>query len=235
MRIFLCCLFFVLVAAPAIWASTCETLAREAEVKHGIPPGLLIAIARAESGRPDGAGPVEAWPWTSNIRGAGRYYETRIEALEHLTRTLDSGEESFDIGCMQINWYWHGDHFESLDALFEPARNVAYAAQFLSELRVEAGSWEAAVRLYHSRDPDRGRSYAARVRDILSNLSVLPEVTLAVAPAPRNYVPSRALSRQDRRFDAQTPLVATLPAATYWMSSALGAGKVPDFVPDARR
>ena len=63
-------------------------------------------------------------------------------------RKLDT--RSVDIGLMQINWKFHGRHFESLAQLFDPDVNVAYAAKYLKKLLAKHGSTEQAVAFYHS-------------------------------------------------------------------------------------
>lgn len=57
---------------------------------------------------------------------------------------------SVDIGLMQINWKFHGEHFESMEELFDPATNMDYAARFLRKLLKEHGDTETAVAHYHS-------------------------------------------------------------------------------------
>jgi hypothetical protein len=64
---------------------------------------------------------------------------------------------------MQINLDHHPTAFASLEQAFEPASNVTYAARYLLRLWRETGSWLTAVAVYHSRDPERGRSYLQRV------------------------------------------------------------------------
>ncbi|RLT93248.1 transglycosylase SLT domain-containing protein [Ketobacter sp.] len=63
-------------------------------------------------------------------------------------RKLDT--RSVDIGLMQINWKFHGRHFDSLDQLFEPQVNITYAAKYLKKLLARHGSTERAVAFYHS-------------------------------------------------------------------------------------
>lgn len=47
-----------------------------------IPQGLLTAISFVEAGRSGGAnGQLMAWPWTININGEGRFFETKEEAV----------------------------------------------------------------------------------------------------------------------------------------------------------
>jgi uncharacterized heparinase superfamily protein len=76
-------LIFCLLARPAgaamtavlIPASSCRQAIAAAERTNGLPPGLLGAIARVESGRRDPAsGFVEPWPWTADVDGAGSFF-----------------------------------------------------------------------------------------------------------------------------------------------------------------
>src|SRR5262249_40721 len=64
---------------------------------------------------------------------------------------------------MQVDLYYHPDAFASLEAAFDPATNVAYAAKFLNELKAETGDWGVATQYYHSRTPYIGQAYAGRV------------------------------------------------------------------------
>ena len=150
-------------------ASACRNAARAAETRHSIPPGLLQAITLVETGRYR-KGETVAWPWTVNVAGKGRYFETRAEA-EHFVRIRKSrGAASIDIGCFQINTRWHGAAFETPLAIFEPADGAAYAAAFLARLHAELGDWNAAVRSYHSRDAAKGAAYGEKIAAALERL-----------------------------------------------------------------
>ena len=53
-------------------ARSCVQAVTLVEREHDLPAGLLLAIARVESGRPDPAtGAVLPWPWTINAEGEG--------------------------------------------------------------------------------------------------------------------------------------------------------------------
>lgn len=136
----------------------CEAMATRIGAAEGLPAGLLPAIARIESGRRVER-TVRAWPWTLNHAGRGLYFETREEALAYLRQTVADGPRNIDVGCMQINHYWHGENFPSVEVMIDPETNIRYAVRFLKELYASKGSWEAAVRHYHSPDPDRGARY----------------------------------------------------------------------------
>jgi len=90
-------------------------------------------------------------------------FRTREKAVAYVEALIAAGKPSVDIGCMQINWQWHGRAFNSPAALFEPTTNVLYGARYLVELRRELGSWSAAVSAYHSRREEHAAAYRCRV------------------------------------------------------------------------
>jgi hypothetical protein len=136
----------------------CEAMATRIGAAEGLPEGLLPAISRIESGRRVGR-TVRAWPWTLNHAGQGLYFETRQEALAYLRQTVAEGPRNIDVGCMQVNHYWHGNNFPSVEAMLDPETNIRYAVRFLKELFASKGSWVEAVKHYHSPDPERGARY----------------------------------------------------------------------------
>lgn len=222
-------------AAPV----NCEGLAAQAAERHGLPEGILSAIARTESGRAHGKSGTRAWPWTSNVRGKAYYYDSKKEALDHLRQLVERGVWEFDVGCMQINYRWHAEKFDDLAQMIDPVENTDYAARYLSALRAETGSWDRAIRYYHSRDPGRGAAYLGRVRKVLARLGrVEPtqEVLLAsldksqsglsIPPrvAPRLEAPA---VREDRRFMGNAPLVTLAGEVQYWEGAMLPEGTVP--------
>ena len=169
-------------AAPSGPARLCETAARRAAARTGVPLDVLRAIALAETGRPR-AGRLAPWPWTANFAGEGRWFATRAELLDAARGFLAQGRESFDLGCFQINYRWHGRAFASLAEMAEPDANALYAARFLSRLHAELGDWASAAGAYHSRTPQNARRYRARFVRLRAGLPGGPEP--AVAPRPR--------------------------------------------------
>jgi len=144
--------------------SDCSAAIATAERSGEIPPGLLAAIARVESGRPDPAsGTVRPWPWTVNIGGAGRFFASKAEAVIVTAAIRAQGVASIDVGCMQVNLMHHPAAFASLEEAFDPLSNALYAAQFLKALFSETGDWAAAVAAYHSRTREIGASYQDKV------------------------------------------------------------------------
>ena len=64
----------------------CEAIAAKVEAATGLPQGILSSISRVESGHawPDGS--VRGWPWATNNRGKGKYFQKREEALKYIKR-----------------------------------------------------------------------------------------------------------------------------------------------------
>lgn len=143
--------------------SACQAAIQGVERAARLPPALLSAIARTESGRVLPSGRVVAWPWTINVAGTGYYYSSAEQAANAVETFRTSGIQSIDVGCMQVNLMHHPSAFISLQQAFDPAANVRYAAQFLGRLQAELGTWPAAVGAYHSRTPDRADEYGRRV------------------------------------------------------------------------
>jgi hypothetical protein len=136
----------------------CEAMAAEVGRLAQLPAGYLPAISRIESGR-QRDGKRRAWPWTLNHSGKGLYFESKAEALAYLKTATAKGRTNIDVGCMQINHYWHGHTFGSLEDMIDPVKNVKYAATYLAELYERHGSWVEAVKHYHSPDEARGVRY----------------------------------------------------------------------------
>jgi len=125
---------------------------------------LLAAIASTESGRYHRAlGLNLPWPWTINVEGRGYFFDTKQEAIATVRKLQERGVQSIDVGCMQVNLYHHPYAFANLDEAFDPAYNVAYAAQFLKQNFQEEGSWRKATADYHSHTPLYGEQYARLV------------------------------------------------------------------------
>ncbi|MFC7693614.1 hypothetical protein ACFQY5_32835 [Paeniroseomonas aquatica] len=60
----------------------CQAALATAEREAGLPPRLLAAIARVESGRRDPvSGAVQPWPWTINAEGRGSFYPDKPAAI----------------------------------------------------------------------------------------------------------------------------------------------------------
>jgi hypothetical protein len=172
--------------APSSATAACDTAGEAAEARYDLPPGLLRAIGRVESGRRDPAtGQVAPWPWAINAEGRGQLFFSRDEALA-ATRTLQSaGVASVDVGCFQVNLVHHPLAFPTLEDGFDPAHNADYAARFLLSLRAKTGNWDAAVAAYHSATPELGLPYRDRVLAVWGHQAPNdgPQATTAASPA----------------------------------------------------
>lgn len=171
-------------------ADICDRAARRAARAEGVPLDVMQAITRVETGRRvDGS--LHPWPWTVNLEGKGYWFGSEAEAKTYVFEVFKSGARSFDIGCFQINYRWHGKAFRSIDAMFDPDQNAAYAAQFLKRLYAEHGDWSAAAGAYHSRTPEHARRYVTRFQTVLAALSDAPEPVArqAVDPFRRTALP----------------------------------------------
>jgi hypothetical protein len=150
----------------------CRAAIDAAERGSGIPPHLLAAISRVESGRRDPAtGDWHPWPWTINAEGTGSFYDTKAQAIAAVRALQAQGVQSIDVGCAQINLMHHPTAFPNLETAFDPQANEAYAAKFLKELFATTGDWNKAVALYHSATPELAADYQHKV------LAVWPEET----------------------------------------------------------
>lgn len=156
----------LLLPGPAASAlpDVCGALAQQAERAQGIPPGLMHAVALAESGRwLEHERTTQAWPWTVTSSRDSFQLPSMAAALQKVRQLQAMGRSNIDVGCMQVNLGYHGHAFASLAAALEPATNVDYAARFLKRLREETRSWDRATARYHSNDPARGKAYRDRV------------------------------------------------------------------------
>ena len=179
---------------PAAVMAICRNAAVKAADRHGIPREVLVAITLVETGtNRDGA--YGAWPWTVNVAGKGFWLESRAAALLHAQRALARGQPSFDVGCFQLNYKWHGQHFASIDHMFEPGPSGAYAARFVKDLHREPGDWIKASGLYHSRTPKYSKKYRKLVAQTIARMGgKVPQPTQVAAadleddPAPRQRV-----------------------------------------------
>ncbi len=134
------------------------------ERRTGVPKHLLKAISLAESGRWDSTKRANvAWPWTVTSGGKGQYFDTKAEALAEVEFLMTRGVRNIDVGCMQINLFYHAAAFETLDESFDPQANTTYAAAYLKNMFATTGNWMEAAGYYHSTTPERNGPYKKKV------------------------------------------------------------------------
>ena len=177
------------------YQSICEAHARNLENLFDLPKGLLTAINRVETGRPNGKGLRLGWPWAINDNGKGLFFDNKDDMLAYARAQLDQGNDRMDIGCMQINVYWHRDQFTDIDDIADPSSNIAYAAAFLSDLRDQHGSIDDAIRHYHNADYKQSTPYLARVYEAWEQVVTNSDLVVASAPISIEHLPNTASFR----------------------------------------
>lgn len=141
-------------------SGACEREIQSAAAKYGIPEGILYSVGLTETGRKG-----SLHPYALNIEGKVLYPGSEREAILAFERAERSGAKLIDLGCMQINHHYHGEHFTSPAEMLEPRRNVEYAAHFLKTLHDRHETWTMAVARYHAgpnNDPAQ-KQYVCRV------------------------------------------------------------------------
>lgn len=141
----LCIFSFGIGSALASAPNVCEREMATAARVHGIPLGVLYAVGLTETGRKG-----SLHPFTLNVEGKSVFASDIREAMAHFEQARQQGAKLIDVGCMQINHHYHGTKFASVQAMFNPADNVEYAARFLKELRAREGTWTMAVARYNA-------------------------------------------------------------------------------------
>lgn len=197
-------------ANPA--ADFCGAETDRHERLHGIPPGLLTAISHVESGRYDKASRATfAWPWTVMAEGKGRFLPSKAAAIAEVAALQARGVRNIDVGCMQINLHAHRGAFPDLNSAFDPKANVAYAAQFLTDLHRETGSWALTGTHYHSRTPHLAAIYRVKLAlawaKTQSGGDGIVRVASASGGAPGRAAPGQMVPVTSRT----TPVIYRLP------------------------
>ena len=200
-------------------SALCDTAARAAGRRHGVPEKVLLALNRTETGRMR-AGRFEPWPWTVNLEGKGEWFDDYTTALQFAERSLKSGKRSFDVGCFQLNYRWHGEHFESIAQMFDPFANADYAARFLRDLYTEKKDWALAAAAYHSRTPKFADKYRTRFARILARL----DSTTTADTQHRILTAAAGLPAQNTVKNNQFPLLHGLSDANASKGSLFPAG-----------
>ena len=145
-------------------SGACEREIQSAAAKYGIPEGILYSVGLTETGR---KGSLSAF--AMNVEGKALFPASQQEALQSFQIAKQRGAKLIDIGCMQINHYFHGENFTSTEEMFDPKRNVEYAAKFLRNLHERHETWTMAVARYHA-GPNNDPAQKQYVCRVISNL-----------------------------------------------------------------
>lgn len=142
----------------------CERHVAIAARTYDVPVAVLYAVGLTESGVKGGL-----HPYAMNIEGRTVFPATVEEALSTFRAARRDGTKLIDVGCMQINHHYHREKFASDAAMFDPARNVTYAAAFLKRLKQKHKTWSMAVARYHA-GPDNNVAQKRYVCRVITNM-----------------------------------------------------------------
>jgi len=166
---------------PTSPRAACLLATRRAEEIHGLPHGLLTAIALAESG---------LHAYALSIGGRAHFPQTEEEA-----RALYASappRRSIMAGCVQVNARVHAHNsFWPLD----PVRSADWAGGIMARWHRETGSWPEALRRWHGGSPASTQRLVCRVRAKMEVTS--PDSTLF-----DSYSCSGSLTERTRRNGA---------------------------------
>jgi hypothetical protein len=130
--------------------TACLLAARRAEEVHGLPEGLLVAIALSESGLHAHA---------LNIGGRAHYPET-LAAARALYASASRGS-SVMAGCVQVNARVHA---RGADWPLDAARSADWGGALLRRMYRDTGSWTVALARWHGGSLASTRRVLCRVR-----------------------------------------------------------------------
>src|SRR5579863_1421960 len=163
----------------------CDHAAAQAERAGNLPPGLLAAIGTVESGRVDATSPYRrSWPWSVNADGAGYFATSKTEAISIVRAMQAHGARYIDVGCFQVDLFYHPDAFSSLEEAFDPDANARAAAHILMQARFASTAWNQAIAAYHSASLLQGTWYLQRVLEAWTGEHTRPAV-LDMSPGER--------------------------------------------------
>nr|WP_240535398.1 lytic transglycosylase domain-containing protein [Rhizobium freirei] len=145
-------------------AGLCEREIQSAAAKYGIPEGILYSVGLTETGRKG-----SLYPYALNVEGRPIFPPSENAALQVFAAARQNGAKLIDVGCMQINQYFHGENFTSVEAMFDPRSNVEYAAKFLRNLHDRHETWTMAVARYHA-GPNNDPAQKVYVCRVIANL-----------------------------------------------------------------
>ncbi|CDN46391.1 Lytic transglycosylase catalytic [Neorhizobium galegae bv. orientalis] len=151
-------------AGSSVNSGVCEREIQAAAAKYGVPEGILYSVGLTETGR---KGSLSAY--AMNVEGKAFFPPSQQAAMTTFYDAKRQGMKLIDIGCMQINHYFHGENFSSPEEMFDPKRNVEYAAKFLRNLHDKHETWTMAVARYHA-GPNNNPAQKQYVCRVISNL-----------------------------------------------------------------
>lgn len=140
----------------------CKEIINNTERRLNIPKNLLLSIALTESGRKVD-GEFIPWPWSINTGGKGYFLKNKKELINKAKNNLKNKINNFDLGCMQINYFYHGKKFLDLEQMSDPEKNILWSGKFLISLKNKHKNWKEAISRYHSSTLWRKKRYFKKV------------------------------------------------------------------------
>ena len=113
-------------------------------------------------------------PWTINAEGRGFYLPSEAAAVGMVRSLQLRGVRLIDVGCFQVDLFYHPYAFQSLEEAFDPDANARAAARILSRGRLASTGWDGAIAAYHSAVPLIGAVYLQRVRAVWPSVNTRP-------------------------------------------------------------
>ncbi len=129
--------------------------------KLNIPNDFLYAIALTESGR-FYKNEFIPWAWSVNVKGNGKFFSNKSD-LDKFINKQKNNTSNIDIGCMQINYFYHGKDFQNTKTMSIPEKNVEWAAKHIVSLFKKNKNWEEAIGKYHSFRKKKMKIYLKKV------------------------------------------------------------------------
>jgi len=143
--------------------------------RAGIPSVVLYAVALQESGIRRNQRLVP-WPWSLNIAGQSRRFDTRVQACAALQRVLrNTPSTRIDVGLAQINLGYQAHRYRQPCELLDPYRNLSIAAEILKEQHRPDEDWLLAIGRYHR--PAGGEPAARYRRSVSKHLARIHKET----------------------------------------------------------
>ena len=183
-------LFFLITFDTYAGKYDCIIASKKYEDIYKMPKDLLLSVALTESGKKVISGEFISWPWTVNIKGKGKFFKTKKDAVTFVRSHTKKGLRNIDLGCMQVNYMYHPDAFKTFNEAFDPDKNVKWAAIMLNTLYKKFGTWKEAVGYYHSYRNSKRKKYSAKVFKTLLDIKDKDKyrfIKLAIDKKDYNY------------------------------------------------
>lgn len=178
-------------AAPPPEHTACGKYVEIIAHQTKVPPEVIWAVANAESN----LGKLGPWPWSANLYGKSFYFKSQKELTNFIRKKLKKNRTlNIDIGCMQLNYFYHGYKFSNIYEMTNIYKNMLIGAKYLRHLyevnkQIHAHKklpenriWGYAVGDYHSRHTSRGAKYIKRTTKFLMTVpswhdDILPDLS----------------------------------------------------------